>query len=76
MTPEEKWKRLTNPQGIEDYGLSMNETELRQVSEARLQVLLPIRRGQRAARNMERIVSPFVKALSITMYNLCREVLQ
>lgn len=35
MTPEEKWKRLTNPKTAEDYGLSLTETELETFAEGR-----------------------------------------
>jgi len=34
MTPAEKWQRLTNPQTLEDYGLSMSIEEIEQVPEA------------------------------------------
>lgn len=35
MTPVEKWKRLTNPQTIEDYGLSVSLDELAETAEGR-----------------------------------------
>ena len=35
MAPEEKWKRLTNPQTAEDYGLSLTEAELETFDEGR-----------------------------------------
>lgn len=52
MTPQEKWKRISDPQTAEDYGISMTETELRQVPEAwaiigpQLEALQKIRHGQ------------------------------
>ena len=35
MTAQEKWERLTNPKTVEDYGLSMTETELLEFEEGR-----------------------------------------
>ncbi len=35
MTAQEKWERLTNPKTLEDYGLSMMETELLEFEEGR-----------------------------------------
>ena len=35
MTAIEKWRRLTNPQSVEDYGLSVNLADLAQSDEGR-----------------------------------------
>ena len=35
MDAKEKWKRLNNPQGVEDYGLLMTGDELKQFAEGR-----------------------------------------
>ena len=39
MTPAEKWQRLSNPQTVEDYGLSMTTEDLRAVPEAQQEIL-------------------------------------
>ncbi len=46
MMPKEKWERLRSPKTFEDYGLSLNESELRTFPEGR-EVLLEIRLKQR-----------------------------
>ena len=38
MTPQEKWDRMNNPTCLEDYGLSMTESEALQVPEGRIWV--------------------------------------
>lgn len=35
MTPEERFRRLTNPQTVDDYGLSLNEQELNTFAEGK-----------------------------------------
>lgn len=35
MTAIEKWNRLTNPQTVEDYGLSVNLEDLAETKEGR-----------------------------------------
>lgn len=74
MTPEEKWKRLTNPKTLEDFGLSVTEAELetfpdgceilagfRQVTAERAaQTAICGSIGERMARTQEEI---FLKAM-------------
>lgn len=35
MTPVERWRRMTNPQTVEDYGLSVTLEELYETPEGR-----------------------------------------
>jgi len=61
MTPEEKWKRLTNPQTADDYGLSLTETELETFAEGR-EVLAGMRQYTTEFDDQCRFAAEFGKA--------------
>ncbi len=56
MDPKSKLKALINPQTLEDYGVSISETEMRTFPEGRA-FLLAIRKKQRDARRIDRLMS-------------------
>lgn len=50
MEPKEKWQRLNNPTCAADYGLSLNEDELRTFKRGRALLCVIIKQRKKAKR--------------------------
>ncbi len=61
MKPQEKWHRLNNPKSLSDYGLSLNEEEMRQFPEGR-KVLFKVKSLIRSQKQMQRKIKKLSEA--------------
>ena len=74
MTAKEKWDRLNNPTCIEDYGLSMTESEIRQVPEGRaflLELKKAVRVPPKGIRQLRFMAGSFCRNID----KLCRKII-
>ena len=75
MTGAEKWQRMHDPQCVADYGLSVNEAEMRTFPAGRA-MLAGVKRGTRTGRRQARFMAKAGEAAGVRAGRIAADVLQ
>jgi len=73
VTGAEKWQRMHDPQCVADYGLSVNEAEMRTLPAGRA-MLAGVKRGTRMERLRSRFMAKAGEAAGVRMGRIAEDV--
>ena len=71
---QQKWDRMQNPKCAADYGLGLNEAEMRMIPQGRA-ILADMKRTVRAGKNMRRMTTALGAAFGRRLEQDLKEVL-